>query len=173
MLMKNAKDKPVRMKSAVLVNPPKDKDGKVPVYVAVEPGAEVECRDGYCHPMIAANGSRTPSIIEKTAPGMEPADPKVKEEWLKVPEKNWQPPKQELSAKQLQAMGVAPKVAQLQAKKAEAEAKAKEAMKAKVKEVTTPKEEPEATEPAPADEEKTDPGVPAAKEKAKKGRGKK
>lgn len=172
MLMKNTKSKPIRVKAAVLAQPPKDAKGRPEKYAVIEAGAEVECRDGYCHPMVAANGSRAPSIIEKVAPGLKPAKEDELKKWLEVPESDYVAPKRELSADQLRAMGVAPKVAKLKEAKAKAEAMAKAATPRPAESETKeePSEEASAAPAEPASKEDTKPDTPSAKKDKKSGK---
>jgi hypothetical protein len=48
-------------------------------------GETCDIPDGYSHPQRAGNGARLPSIIEKLAPQLKPADPKERKIWLRVP----------------------------------------------------------------------------------------
>lgn len=89
---------------------------------AVGPGEECEVEDGYCVPLRAPNGGRQPSIVERLAPGIEPADDEAREKW-KSAGVDWVPPVRKTSARNLRARGVAPGVAAImEAKAAEAEA---------------------------------------------------
>lgn len=49
----------------------------------VPPGAEVEIEDGYCDARLAMNGERVPSLVERLAAGLKPADAKLRKAWGK------------------------------------------------------------------------------------------
>lgn len=109
MLMKNLSDRDLLLPASVLEGRHKVEDGKV----RVSPGQEVECRDGYCWPRRAGNGSRQKSIIEQYCPGMAPADASLREQWEQTPDKDWEPPEPAVTAANLVAAGTPPAVAAL------------------------------------------------------------
>jgi hypothetical protein len=90
-------------------------------FAELAPGEEVEIADGYCYPMRSPAGARIPSIAERLAPGLEPADEAYREEWKKPPARNWEPPRKAPVAKELEKQGVAPGVAEIMAEKAKAD----------------------------------------------------
>lgn len=80
----------------------------------VPPGATVDIEDGYCQPGINVNGSRRPSIVERLAPCLKPADPEQRARWGldTVPAPAPAPTADQVAA-QLRDEGVAPAVAEL------------------------------------------------------------
>jgi hypothetical protein len=82
--------------------------------LTVPPDSAVEIEDGYCRAMPARNGTRIPSIIERLAPFLVPADPDLRARWGKddvtsIPAA----PTAAQTADTLVAEGVAPGVAEL------------------------------------------------------------
>lgn len=86
--------------------------------IPVSPDASVECKEGYCHPRRAPNGSRIPSVVERVAPGLEPADEDFRATWKQVPETNWSAPPRKPTTSELIAQGISPGVAAILEKKA-------------------------------------------------------
>lgn len=93
----------------------------VSLKVSLEPGETAEIDDGYCLPRRASNGSRIASTVEELAPGIEPADEKIREEWKKTPTADWEPPKVVPTVEELQSAGMPPGVAAIVAEKKAAE----------------------------------------------------
>lgn len=126
----------------------------------IEDGAEVEVKDGYALPRRATNGSRIPSVVERLAPGLEPADEGAVKEWRKTPEVNPEVKPVVPTPAQLQAQGISPGAAAIMAAKAEAAAKQK---------APEPKPAPEPA-PTPAPEPEPLPEVDTKADKPSKGK---
>lgn len=47
----------------------------------VPPGGECDIEDGYCDARLSMNRTRIPSIVERLAKGLVPADPKLRAIW--------------------------------------------------------------------------------------------
>ena len=60
-----------------------DPQGEFGLHEPVPAGAECEIADGYCKATLTANGSRWPSIVERLAPFLVPADPGLRARWGK------------------------------------------------------------------------------------------
>jgi hypothetical protein len=60
-----------------------DSGGEFGLHEPVPAGAECEIADGYCKASLTANGSRWPSIVERIAPFLVPADPGLRARWGK------------------------------------------------------------------------------------------
>jgi len=51
----------------------------------VKPGETCDIADGYANPTRGSNGARSPSVIERIAPQLVPADPSEYEIWKQIP----------------------------------------------------------------------------------------
>lgn len=122
MLMKNKSDAAVRCPQELLVVTRSSDE-----YVMLEPGEEVEIKEGYCHPRLSPNRSRLKSVVEQLCPGLEPSDEKCCAAWRKAPGSDYVAPKAELTVAQYASMGLSPGAAVIAAAKAEKAAQAKRA----------------------------------------------
>jgi len=77
----------------------------------VPPGAQCEIEDGYCDARPAMNGTRIPSIVERLASGLVPADMGLRAKWGKHLRLTEPPaPTQEQEAERLADEGIPPAV---------------------------------------------------------------
>jgi hypothetical protein len=62
---------------------PYDPQGEFELHGIIPPGGSCEIKDGYCRAGRTLNGDRKPSIAERLAPFLVPADPDLRLKWGK------------------------------------------------------------------------------------------